>query len=203
MIWQMCEQHKNTDTTWECSRCKKPKCEKCKSPTGVCKKCSDIISHKRVIDFVIDFDLCFIINVIAKTTGIYALNIISIFYILLRDFSLSLGKYIIGLKVVTADTDKEITVIHSIKRNLIFLIPLSPIIEYIFVDRNKNHRRLGDKFANTKVIELSPLKRDSIYQSFLLTLLIILLIHIIIVVFSVIISSVISKSMLFSLLKQN
>ena len=80
-------------------------------------------------------------------------------YLLLRDSmqGRSLGKLFLGLVVINVETGRPCTMKGSVWRNLLFLIPGANIVavflEPITVVRDPQGQRLGDKLAQTQVIE--------------------------------------------------
>jgi len=130
---------------------------------------------KRFVAAIIDVAIAFVVGLIPIIGGL-----IGAAYMLLRDgFAFdfmdhrSLGKKLMKLRPVTLDgTPVDINV--SIKRNWVFAVPLvlmvipiigwvlAPIIgvaigiiECVLVLTDEEGRRMGDKIANTKVIEVS------------------------------------------------
>jgi uncharacterized RDD family membrane protein YckC len=82
----------------------------------------------------------------------------------------SLGKKLIGLKVLSAETDKSCTFKDSIIRNSIFgigyllykipwfgwiFIVIVSIFEFIILLGSKEGMRLGDEIAKTKVVTVN------------------------------------------------
>lgn len=82
----------------------------------------------------------------------------------------SLGKKLIGLRVVSADTDKPCTFKDSILRNSIFgigyllykipwfgwiFIVIVSIFEFIILLGSKDGMRLGDEIAKTNVVKVN------------------------------------------------
>ena len=101
--------------------------------------------------------------------------IIDVAYLLLRDALFqgrSIGKYIVGLWVVQAD-GQPCTVVRSALRNVIFLLPMSFLVEYVVMRFSREERRLGDLLAKTKVIDLRPQQADG--QFLLISLAIIII----------------------------
>jgi len=78
-----------------------------------------------------------------------------VLYFFLQDGMLegrSIGKRIMGLRVVDAKTKKACTYSQSVVRNIFMITPIG-FLENIVVLFTENHRRLGDMVANTIVIE--------------------------------------------------
>lgn len=76
-----------------------------------------------------------------------------------KDLFISPGKRIMHLRAVKATSGKRISLIDSIGRNIIFLIPFFAIIEALMVAAKG--KRLGDSFAKTDVITLEDDKNES------------------------------------------
>jgi uncharacterized RDD family membrane protein YckC len=80
-------------------------------------------------------------------------------YLLLRDGvrGASLGKVICGLVVVSLETGQPATMIASARRNAILLVPganlAAAVLEMITIGRDVQGQRLGDRLAQTQVIE--------------------------------------------------
>ena len=79
-------------------------------------------------------------------------------YLLLRDMhGQSLGKLIFGLVVVSLDTGRPATLMSSVRRNLLFLLPGANVpaafLETMTLVRDVQGQRLGDRLAHTQVIE--------------------------------------------------
>jgi len=63
----------------------------------------------------------------------------------------SIGKKILGMSVISKSTGKPCTVLQSFARNV--LTPFLGLVDSVFILR-KDRQRLGDKMANTVVIDL-------------------------------------------------
>lgn len=80
-------------------------------------------------------------------------------YLLLRDGvrGASLGKALCGLVVISLETGKPATMIASARRNAILLVPganlAAAVLEMITIGRDVQGQRLGDRLAQTQVIE--------------------------------------------------
>ncbi len=87
----------------------------------------------------------------------------------------SLGKKIVGLRVVSADTHQTCTFRDSILRNSIFsigylvswifwfgwiLIAVTAALEFIILLGSKDKMRIGDEIAKTFVIDSPQVKRE-------------------------------------------
>ena len=80
-------------------------------------------------------------------------------YLLLRDAigGRSLGKLLVGLVVISLETGRPCSVSGSFKRNLLLLLPGANVVA-IFLEartivRDPQGQRLGDKLAQTQVVE--------------------------------------------------
>src|SRR5262245_52845662 len=84
---------------------------------------------------------------------------VAIFYLLLRDGmgGQSFGKLVVGLVVVNVRTGKLCSWKDSVLRNLFVLIPganvVAVFLESITIIRDPQGQRLGDRLAQTQVIE--------------------------------------------------
>ena len=78
-----------------------------------------------------------------------------IFYAWARDFKngQSLGRRFLKIKVVDVETEKPIGAGKSFIRELSLHVAPLALIETLFLFINKDGRRLGDKWAKTKVVE--------------------------------------------------
>ena len=80
-------------------------------------------------------------------------------YLLLRDSmgGQSLGKFLVGVVVISIETGRPCTWTSSAQRNVILLIPganLAAIfLEALSVVRDPQGQRLGDRLAQTQVVE--------------------------------------------------
>ena len=80
-------------------------------------------------------------------------------YLLLRDSvqGQSLGKLLFGLVVITLETGRPATLASSVRRNLLFLLPGANLpavfLETMTLVRDVQGQRLGDRLAQTQVIE--------------------------------------------------
>ena len=80
-------------------------------------------------------------------------------YLLLRDSvqGQSLGKLLFGLVVISLETGRPATLTHSLRRNLLFLLPganvAAAFLETMTLVRDVQGQRLGDRLAHTMVIE--------------------------------------------------
>ena len=156
--------------------CQKKAKEKKAKPlygTKVCKKCYYGMANRRQIAYIID--------IIFWTMILYAIEYIILFFdqylpfqrspdpvvyivliicyryvILPMIFAFkdgfngkSPGKYLCGVEIVDIDTKQPIGFMQAFKRNLVLLIPLVPVFVAFTLAKGS---RLGDKWANTKVV---------------------------------------------------
>jgi uncharacterized RDD family membrane protein YckC len=82
-----------------------------------------------------------------RATTFIAFGVIALIYFLLRDGfgGASIGKRIMGLKVVQGYNARPANLLHSIVRNLFLLIPVLNIVEFAMIINDTEGRRLGDK----------------------------------------------------------
>lgn len=125
----------------------------------------------RILDFII---VVAIIETIPKV-GFFA----GLTYLLIADGFFdgrSLGKKLIGLRVVMVDTKQSCSFRESILRNstfgigfLLYKIPfigwivifLIALFEFIILLGSRDHMRLGDEFAKTIVLEIPQQKQEA------------------------------------------
>ena len=80
-------------------------------------------------------------------------------YVLLRDAARgqSLGKFLFGLVVINLETGRPATLARSIRRNGMLLLPganvAAVLLEVITLTRDPQGQRLGDRLAQTQVVE--------------------------------------------------
>ncbi len=79
-------------------------------------------------------------------------------YVMLRDAvqGRSVGKFFVGLVVISLDTARPCTLVGSVRRNLVFLFPgvnvVAVLFEAITIVRDPLGHRLGDRLAQTQVV---------------------------------------------------
>jgi len=123
----------------------------------------------RAIAKTLDFIIIAAIAEVIPRAGFFA----GLAYLLIGDGLFdgrSLGKKLIGLKVLSAETDKSCTFKDSIIRNSIFgigyllykipwfgwiFIVIVSIFEFIILLGSKDGMRLGDEIAKTKVVTVN------------------------------------------------
>lgn len=87
-------------------------------------------------------------------------NIIGIVYFFVRDAieyqtyfdGRSIGKKVLGLRVVNTETGKKPNYVEAFLRQLTMAIPVLNVIECVLVILDEKGLRLGDKLAKTQVI---------------------------------------------------
>jgi uncharacterized RDD family membrane protein YckC len=138
----------------------------------VCKKCKNSFADRRAIAYVIDITLLsvcsgIVLGLVATFVGpsggvIYGLGFFRLIYglvffllflplFLMKDgFSgSSPGKAMMGVQVVVETTGQPIGFEESFKRNLPLIFPVVPFIAAFQLDKGN---RIGDGWANTRVI---------------------------------------------------
>jgi len=79
-------------------------------------------------------------------------------YVMLRDAirGRSVGKFFVGLAVISLETGHPCTLMGSVRRNLVFLLPganvVAVFLEAITIVRDPHGHRLGDRLALTQVV---------------------------------------------------
>ena len=114
---------------------------------------------KRFIAILIDSIIAAVLG-FAPIVGMF----LPFLYLLFRDGmcikgfkNRSIGKLAMGLKVVNLEaTHEKQTPIDSVKRNILMIIPFMGLIEGIVVLVDDKGLRLGDRIAQTLVVEDSP-----------------------------------------------
>jgi uncharacterized RDD family membrane protein YckC len=117
-------------------------------------------------------------SLLVATSGVFAqilqspwFLVVGGLYLLLRDSvqGQSLGKLLFGLVVISLETGRPATLSHSVRRNMLFLLPGANIaaafLEARTLVRDVQGQRLGDRLAHTQVIEGYGVK--DLVQSFL------------------------------------
>ncbi|MBC7795719.1 MAG: RDD family protein [Pyrinomonadaceae bacterium] len=127
----------------------------------VCKTCHTGFTNRRQAAYLIDllfyrFAIVYffiaITDFLPKDFSAISFFLIAIIPIpfLLKDCTngSSLGKSVLGLKVVGAETRQPCGVLSSFSRNVIFIIPLLALVEIVMM----KNKRLGDRIAKTRVV---------------------------------------------------
>ncbi len=121
--------------------------------------------NKRVCGLIIDTAVVTIIKEIFLLIGINTYDVILIVYLIFRDVfgGRSIGKYLLDMQAVD-ENNKPISTGQAIARNILLIIPFFMLIEYFVMKGDKDGRRIGDKIAKTRVIELKPGLKDIYYM---------------------------------------
>jgi uncharacterized RDD family membrane protein YckC len=83
----------------------------------------------------------------------------ALLYVLLRDamYGRSVGKFLFGLVVIDLETGRPCGRAGSAKRNVVFLLPganlSAAFLEAVTIVRDPQGQRLGDRVAQTQVVE--------------------------------------------------
>lgn len=106
--------------------------------------------------------LAFLLDaVIALSLYRFAGGLFAIAYLILRDGlwgGRSIGKAVLSLRVVRQDGGAAIGLVDSLKRNLLFVIPLAntaisvSVFEGVNLFFDDDRLRLGDRLAGTRVV---------------------------------------------------
>ena len=134
----------------------------------ICRKCYNAFTNKRALAYIIDMLAIYLVTMILAILILPAIdvqgggerelriagriiNFCGILMLLLKDsFSgKSLGKKVLGIRVVDAQTNRPIGPGKSILRNLILLVPVMPLVEAFVLMQGQ---RLGDRIAKTRVV---------------------------------------------------
>jgi uncharacterized RDD family membrane protein YckC len=116
---------------------------------------------KRVVAAVVDAGLVVTCLLAYRVQGSPLFLLIAAVYILLRDALFvpgqSVGKFVAGLVVINLDTGRPCGRLQSAKRNFIFVVPglnvIAGCLEAVTLVRDRQGQRLGDRIANTQVVE--------------------------------------------------
>lgn len=117
--------------------------------------------RKRIVAAVIDAGLVVSCVIGYGVQGSPLFLLIAALYVLLRDALFvpgqSLGKFLAGLLVVNLDNGRPCGRLQSAKRNFIFVVPglnvVAVCLEAVTTLRDPQGQRLGDRIANTQVVE--------------------------------------------------
>jgi uncharacterized RDD family membrane protein YckC len=128
----------------------------------------------RTVAKILDFIIVAAAAEVVPKAGFYA----GLAYLLIGDGLFggrSLGKRLVGLRVISAVSQKPCTIRDSIMRNSIFgigylfsaflwfgwiFVLLVSAFEFIVLLGNKEHMRLGDEMAKTLVLDISQIKQE-------------------------------------------
>jgi uncharacterized RDD family membrane protein YckC len=117
--------------------------------------------RKRLGAAAIDAGLVTICLVGFRSQGSALFLLAGTVYLLLRDALFvpgqSIGKFLVGLVVISLDTGQPCGRMTSAKRNFIFIVPglnvVAVCLEAVAIVQDRQGQRLGDRIANTQVIE--------------------------------------------------
>jgi len=130
----------------------------------------------RIIAKILDFIIIVAVTEVVPKAGFFA----GLAYLLIGDGLFdgrSLGKKLIGLKVISADTNKPCSFKDSILRNstfaigyLLYKIPwfgwifivIVSVFEFIVLLGSKERMRLGDEIAKTIVVTITTTDKDTV-----------------------------------------
>ena len=118
-------------------------------------------ARKRAASAVADGMLLLIFALLAATQNTILFIAIGAAYLLLRDALFipgqSIGKFLFGLRVINLANGRPCGRLQSAQRNFILVVPglnvVALALEAVAVPRDPQGQRLGDKLANTQVIE--------------------------------------------------
>ena len=116
-------------------------------------------ARKRLTAACIDAWVAVTLAVLSATTGIVLYFWLSAGYLLLRDAiaGQSIGKLLLGLVVIDLESGRTASWSGSMKRNLVLLLPGANVAAVFLEGRtiliDPQGQRLGDRFAQTQVVE--------------------------------------------------
>ena len=144
--------------------------------------------NKRVCAFLID-------SIIGQTLGILVSLMLKMdlswviwaLYILLKDSvdARSIGRYCVGIQIID-ETNNPAKTSQAILRNILMVIPIFPLVEYIVLLRDAQGRRLGDKIAKTQVTDLKPEVKDSTFLWISIGLVVVIIIAQLLLAFAIV-----------------
>jgi uncharacterized RDD family membrane protein YckC len=126
---------------------------------GLVSPYAKVDPRKRIYAAILDMFMAGSVAMAAVTTGNVAYAVAAAAYLLLRDSlrGQSPGKFIIGLVVINVETGLPASWRDSARRNVIFLLPGANLAAVVLETRtlvsDPQGQRLGDRFAQTQVIE--------------------------------------------------
>jgi uncharacterized RDD family membrane protein YckC len=117
--------------------------------------------RRRAAAAIADGMLLLVFALLAATQNTILFVAIGAMYVLLRDALFipgqSVGKFLFGLRVINLATGRPCGRLQSAQRNFILVVPglnlVAVALEAVAVPRDPQGQRLGDKLANTQVIE--------------------------------------------------
>lgn len=121
-------------------------------------------TRRRLLAGLADGSICLLTALQAARSENLQLLLLGVLYASLRDGirGRSLGKLLCGLTVIRLDGGTPIGPTRSLVRNVVFLVPGLNLAalgwETLFVVRDPQGFRLGDRLANTQVVEGATLK---------------------------------------------
>lgn len=147
------------------------------SPTSLDNKTIKVqqkIPNKRVFAFLFDNILITIFTTLISALSLTYLDNeasllslgISFIYLLLKDTvynGQSIGKRIVGIQIISSTENNFLSNRDLMLRNALLIIPIVPLIEYFVMRFSNLERRLGDRLADTRVIDLRPDRSDSLF----------------------------------------
>jgi len=126
---------------------------------GLLSPYAKVDPRKRIYAAILDMFMGLSVAMAAVTTGNVAYAAAAAAYLLLRDSlrGQSAGKFIIGLVVINVETGLPASWKDSARRNVLFLLPGANLAAVVLETRtlfdDPQGQRLGDRFAQTQVIE--------------------------------------------------
>lgn len=122
--------------------------------------------RKRAAAAITDALLVLTCAVLSRTQDSMVLVAIGAAYLLLRDGLVipgqSIGKFLFGVRVISLGNGRPCSRLQSAQRNFILVVPglnvVATGLEAIAVARDPQGQRLGDKLANTQVVEGSGVR---------------------------------------------
>jgi uncharacterized RDD family membrane protein YckC len=116
--------------------------------------------RKRAAAAITDVLLVLTCVVLATTQGSLLFVAIAAAYLLLRDGFIpgqSIGKFLFGVRVISLANGRPCSRLQSAQRNFILVVPglnlVAVGLETLAAARDPQGQRLGDKLANTQVVE--------------------------------------------------
>ena len=90
--------------------------------------------------------------------GMFCFAIASIVYLLMKDAfgGQSIGKRLLGCRVVSSETGRPVGPVESFLRNLAFFLPFMVPVELIVSKVRADGKRVGDLWAKTRVVAGPP-----------------------------------------------
>ena len=117
--------------------------------------------RRRIAAAVIDAGLVVSCLMSFRVQGSPLFLLVAAVYLLLRDALFvqgqSVGKFLAGLVVINLDTGRPCGRVQSAKRNVIFVVPglnvVAICLEALAILQDAQGQRLGDRIANTQVVD--------------------------------------------------